>query len=152
MTVYFDGYTAKTPLGPVDMVPLLRRMQGDRSAPINEFERNAAVLALQATGMALKDVALILGISFTTACEIAAGKSKRVKPITQSRSDKYDRDRAKVLQRHAERKRVDGRWVHPDCEHGKDASYRHFGCRCVPCSEAHTVVRRKSYPKQEATA
>lgn len=150
MTVYFDGFTAKTPLGPVDMVPLLRRMQGDRNSPINEFERDAAVLALQATGISMHDIPTILGISYTTASDIASGKPRHLKQIPMSKSDRYDRARALMLKRHAERVLVDGRLVHPDCVHGEDASYRHYGCRCVPCSEAHTVARRKSYVKKVA--
>lgn len=152
--VRFDGYTARTPLGAVDMVPLLRRMEGDKKAPINESERDAAVFALSAAGVPIQDIQSLLEISWQTATDILSGRRKRAKTelAPLSRQDKNERYRALVQKRRAERVLIDGRLVHPSCEHGKNSSYTGYGCQCTPCSEAHTVARRESYARKKAAA
>lgn len=53
--------------------------------------------------------------------------------------------RQRRQQRMDSRALVDGRLVAPVAteKHGHDATYRNWGCRCVPCTEANTAhVRR----------
>ena len=153
MTVYFNGYTAKTPRGPVDMVPLMRRLNGDLKAPINESERDAAVLALHALGVPVRTLPSLLDISWETAQDVLSGKRRqRADAFTppQSREDKNDRWRALVLRRKAERVEVDGRLVHPSCVHGEASSYKNYGCQCDPCTVAHRVKMRAQNARRKA--
>lgn len=45
------GMSMRTPAGSVDMVPLYRRLAGDKKAPVLEDERPAAILALTHLGV-----------------------------------------------------------------------------------------------------
>jgi hypothetical protein len=145
--VTFSGYTARTPFGPVDIVPFLRRLEGHPDQPILRDERDAGILALRAAGIESWRIANALNMSVTSVEGVLRQKPKR-SAIPTSRSDKYDRWRAAMDRRRAERVLIDGRLVHPRCVHGKNSSYTGYGCQCEPCSEAHTVARRKSYKRK----
>jgi hypothetical protein len=60
---------------------------------------------------------------------------------------KYRRIRARRL---AERVMVDGRWVHPTAPHGSNSTYNAYGCRCIPCTDAHAIGNAESRAKSLA--
>lgn len=153
MNVYFSGYTAVTPLGTVDMVPFLRRMQG-LDAMIPDFELDAGIIALNASGIEGWRIATALHMSGETVNAVLSGRLRHVHPelAPRSNSDKYQRQRALVERRRAERVLIDGRLVHPRCEHGKNSSYIGYTCRCVPCERAHAERRRSDYAKKKVAA
>jgi len=153
VSVYFSGYTAITPLGTVDMVPFLRRFKGLKD-PIPEFELDAGIIALNASGIEGWRIANALHMSAETVNRVLDGTLRHAQPERRKRTNpnKNANHKALLERRHAERVLIDGRLVHPDATHGLNSSYAGYGCRCIPCSAAHTVARRLSYQKKEATA
>jgi hypothetical protein len=59
------GMTMRTPAGPVDLVPLFRRLEGDMRPRIPEEERDAAALALTHLGAGVDQIARALHTSHT---------------------------------------------------------------------------------------
>lgn len=57
------GMSMRTPAGSVDMVPLYRRLAGDKKAPVVEDERPAAILALTFLGVPADRIHLALNMS-----------------------------------------------------------------------------------------
>jgi hypothetical protein len=81
---------------------------------------------------------------------VAKAIEKTVTEIEAQRAKaraKYNRIRARRL---AERVMVDGRLVHPTAPHGSNSTYNSYGCRCIPCTDAHTVGNAKSRAKAAA--
>jgi len=140
VTILFSGYTAITPLGRVDMVPFLRRMRGVSDEPIPDDELYAGILALAAVGIAPHLIAHAVDASYETTCDVLAGRKK---PRGLG-SEKHAQAKELKAKRLAERVLIDGRLVHPRCVHGEEKSYQGFGCRCVPCTDAHAAFRRES--------
>lgn len=87
----------------------------------------------------------------------AGGRSARARTY-QPRSEMTDEQLAKARDRYrrirarrlAERVMVDGRLVHPTAPHGSNSTYNSYGCRCIPCGDAHTVGNAKSRAKATA--
>jgi hypothetical protein len=148
--VIFSGNTARTPLGAVDMVPLLRRLDGDMSAPIHDFERAAGVVALRAMGVGVEEIANAMNMSYTSVADVLAGKRTVRERRPATAGDKYTRWQEARQRRYAERVLIDGRLVYPGANHGTNSAYHSWGCRCIPCCDAHRIARRDSYVKKVA--
>jgi len=146
----FNGYTAVTPLGQVDMVPFMRRLNGDMSVPVHDFERDAGVLALHAMNIDVQTIAHALNMSFTSVTEVVAGKRTLRKRRPAVVATKYANWQKARERRYSERVLIDGRLVYPGANHGTNSAYHSWGCRCIPCCDAHRLARRKSYSKKEA--
>jgi hypothetical protein len=147
VNVQFSGYTARTHLGTVDMVPFLRRMNGHRNEPILPDERDAGIFALRATGVEAWRIAGFLDMS-VDAVEGVLNSDTRSRPVGA-------RTAGTIRQRRmAERVLIEGRWVHPGAPHGTSSGYDHWWCRCVPCAAARAVraaaQRRKAAERKEA--
>lgn len=146
MSVVFSGFTAITPRVRVDMVPLMRLLEGDKTAEVPEFERDAGIIALRAAGVPLWRICKAFSMSGTEIDNVLTGArtvstvEEPVLPLKQRRM--------------AERVLIDGRWVHPDAPHGSASGYDHWWCRCVPCSQARAVRaaewRRMTAERKEA--
>lgn len=150
MKILLSGYTAKTPLGPVDMVPLLRRIEGDMTAKIHEFEREAGILALHAMGFGVQEIGSALNMSFTSVTDVLAGKRTKRERRPAANSAKHAKWAEARRKRYAQRVLIDGRLVFPGANHGTNSAYHSWGCRCVPCCDAHRLARRKLDRKQVA--
>ncbi|MEU6858852.1 hypothetical protein AB0B28_08270 [Glycomyces sp. NPDC046736] len=156
--------TVRTLYGAVDLVPLLRRLQGEKTPGIPEWERPAAVAALTDMSIPIRDIAAILGVSFSVAtAEVRAYERDRHRhqvieravvghAIWVARSQARQRERTKAAnakaraKRLAERTLVDGYLVHPRAPHGTNTGYNGFGCRCrgpQGCHEAHMRAQRE---------
>jgi len=149
------GMTMRTPAGPVDLVPLQRRLEGDKDAVVVDDERDAAVLALthmgvpatlitRALNMAHRDVTGILserGMKPVFAPEVFAWTG-----VAQTSSSQR---RAKRL---AERIVVDGRPFHPEAPHGTELAYTEYGCHCGLCRAAHAAKLRADRAKKKMRA
>lgn len=119
--------TVRNELGSVDMVVVARRLQGDKTVEVPDFERKAAALELLRRGLPVHDIKQRISINPDTLAQIVAMFGQR--EVT----DLYHR-------RLAERVRINGRWVHPAAPHGKRQGYVSFGCRCWPCTTANMAV------------
>jgi len=153
MSILFSGYTAVTPLGTVDLVPFLRKLR-HLDAEIPDFEMDAGIIALNAAGIPGWRIANALHMSAETVNKVLSGEFRHVHPVMAPRTnaDKYMRHKALIEKRHAERVLIDGRLIHPYCEHGKNSAYTGYGCRCLPCERAHAEKRRTDYARGKATA
>jgi hypothetical protein len=145
--------TMRTPAGPVDLVPLMRRLDGDKTAVIVDFERDAAVLALTHLGVATHIVHGIVNTSYEVTRALL--KKHGMQPILMDNkgeiawtgvaqtSSKQRRDA-----RLAQRIEVDGRPFHPDAPHGTELAYTEFGCHCPKCRSAHAAKLRTDRDKR----
>ena len=69
--------TYRTRLGAVDLVPMLRRAEGDYSAPIPDGEREAGALALHGLGWSVEQIHRATGLNSIDIRDIIAGVPKR---------------------------------------------------------------------------
>lgn len=134
------------------MVPFMRLLEGDKTVQVHDFERDAGIVALYAAGVPTWRICKAFNMSAAVVNDILAGKEPKRREGPMAASEKYDRWKAGQARRYAQRVMVGGRLVHPNAVHGSNASYTGYGCRCVPCSESHTVARRRSYVKKEVAA
>jgi hypothetical protein len=146
--VMFCGNTARTPRGAVDMVPLLRRLDGDMTAPIHEFEREAGIIALRAMGVGVEHIANAMNMSFTSVADVLAGKRNQRERRPATAVDKHTKWQQARQRRYSERVLIDGRLVYPGANHGTNSAYHSWGCRCIPCCEAHRVARHRKNTKE----
>jgi hypothetical protein len=156
--------TVRTMYGAVDLAPLLRRLNGEQSAPVPSWERRAAIAALTDMAIPIHDIAAILHLNFTVTTaavreyERARDTHKVIEnavighAIWIARWQAKERDRVKGANAKARAKRlsqrikVDGHWFHPRAPHGTNTGYNGFGCRCrgpQGCHEAHMQVQRE---------
>lgn len=151
------GMTMRTPAGPVDLVPLQRRLEGDKTALILDDERDAAVLALTHLGVPCYQVNKILNLADSKTKGILARFGMRPVMATQEaviawtgvvQTPRAER-RARRL---AERIEVDGRLFHRGAPHGTDLGYTDYGCRCEPCTGAHAAKLRSDRDKKRTGA
>ena len=127
--------TIRTRLGAVDLVPFLRRDEGQHGVELLDWERRPAVLALTDRGWHPERIAHATGLRVGDVHDVLADRdpSPEPKPV-QSWSEKR-------ASRWAERILVDGRMVHPDAPHGTTTGYAHWGCRCIPCGDAQSLYK-----------
>lgn len=122
--------TVRTRLGVVDLVPFMRRDEGDKEVQLRDWEKGPAVIALDELGWHQERIAHATGLHGDAIRDVLEGREPEPEPKPQlSREEIRDR-------RMAERVNVDGRWVHPDAPHGKTSGYTHWGCRCPLCGGA----------------
>jgi hypothetical protein len=136
------GMTAATLAGRVDLVPLLRRLEGV-DAEIHEDERAAAVLALSSMGYTVEQITAVLNSVGSRVRETlrAHGVAVPDEPVQSSASPRAVLRAARREALKAQRVLIDGRWVHPDAPHGRRHSYSEYWCRCIPCTAANTASR-----------
>jgi len=148
------GMTMYTPAGPVDLVPLNRRLEGDRTADVVEDERNAAILALTHLGHTVERIAKILNMHPARTREVLLSFGMVEVPADSDgiawTGVAYTSAAKRRAKRKAERIEVDGRLIHPDAPHGTDYAYTDFGCHCVPCSAAHAKALADTRRKKAA--
>jgi hypothetical protein len=149
------GMTMYTPAGPVDLVPLYRRLEGDRHADVVNDERPAAILALTHLGHPVERIAAILNMHPARVREVLVARGMAEVPAEASESiagvacTSAAQRRAK---RRAERIEVDGRPFHPDAPHGTDYAYTDFGCHCTPCQAAHAAALAETRRRKAVAA
>jgi len=131
----FPTATARTRLGAADLEPFRRRDAGDKDVEIRTWERKPAALALADEGWTPERIAHATGLHSTDVIELLGGRPAATvqRPARPSRGVKAARAR-----RFAERIEVDGRPFHPRAPHGTPNGYGNYGCRCTPCTSAHT--------------
>jgi len=130
--------TIRTRLGAVDLLPFLRRDEGQEGVELREWERRPAALALDERGWSAERIAHATGLRVFEVAEVLNGTAPiedqaELEPVTQG-------DIRRV--RSAERVMRDGRWFHHGAPHGTASGYKHWGCRCAPCSDAKKATRR----------
>lgn len=141
----FPDLTVRTRYGACDLAPFLRRDAGE-NAPVCDWEKPAAALALRGRGWTIHRVARAVGLSHEVVQEILDGRWRPARPSTEaSLAERSRRER-----RRAERVMVDGRLVHPGAPHGEPRSQKNWGCQCVPCSEANVVLVREQRERARA--
>lgn len=136
------GMTMRTSAGPVDLVPLYRRLDGDMEVRVVDDERDAAVLALTHLGTPINHIVRALHMTHRDARAVLARCD--MEPILPAESFSwmavvYTSNTQRRQQRKAERELIDGRLVHQGAPHGTDFGYTDFGCQCAPCSAAHAA-------------
>lgn len=147
------GMTMRTPEGPVDLVPLFRRLEGDKETPVASDEKDAAVLALTHLGVATHLMHKVLHMSHS---EVKAVLSKHgMEPVMTGGAFSwtavaYPSQGGLGARRRAQRVLVDGRLVHPEANHGSNYAYTDYFCRCVPCSDAHNVAMAERKARKAA--
>lgn len=142
MPDFFDcGMTMYTPAGPVDLVPLQRRLEGEKGVPVAEDERDAAVLALTHLGHTVERIAKVLNVHQARAREVLASRGMAEVPANSEPIAWTGVAYTSAAKRRAKRRagliEVDGRPFHPDAPHGTNHAYTDFGCHCKPCQLAH---------------
>lgn len=153
------GMTMRTPAGRVDLVPLLRRLDGDKTAVIVDFERDAAVLALTHLGVATHLVHAVVNTSY----EVTRGLLAKygMEPILMNNQSEiawtsvaHTSSAQRRARRMAERIEVGGRMFHQEAPHGTDLGYTDFGCHCEPCTAAHAakLADDRAKRRKKATA
>jgi hypothetical protein len=149
------GMTMRTPAGPVDLVPLFRRLEGDKEVRVVDDEREAAVLALTHLEVPVTQVTKVLNMAPRDVK--AALQAHGMKPVyapelfawtgVAQTSSKQRRDA-----RLAERIIVDGRPFHQDAPHGTDLAYTEYGCHCEQDRAAHAAKLRADRDKKRMAA
>jgi hypothetical protein len=143
--------TVRTGHSAVDIVPFLRRLDGDMDAEFPDWERDDGIRALTAMGVPTWRLCKALNMSGESVADVLAGKPQREKRLPMTAEERRDKSNADRHRRFAQRVLIDGRLVHPYAgQHGTNSTYVGSGCRCVPCCEAHSAARRKSYPSKVA--
>jgi hypothetical protein len=139
------GMSMRTPAGSVDLVPLFRRLEGDKDAPVAADERDAGVLALTHLGVGVHQIHKALNMGHADVRDVLAKhgmepvESAEPEPIAWTGVAYKSTNATRRAKRKAERNLVDGRLVHPEAPHGTDRAYTDFGCQCVPCTAAHAA-------------
>lgn len=141
MNVQFQGYTAITRYGSVDLVPFLRRLGGDKNQEVPADEQDAAVVALHAAGIPTHHIADAVSMSYDTVRDVLAGNRPKRRGLVTDKHAKWLEMRERRL---AERVLVDGFLVHPRAPHGEEGAYQGYGCRCVECRAAHAAYRKEN--------
>jgi hypothetical protein len=129
-----DGLTVHTELGTVDMVAVVRRLEGDKNVDIHSWEREPAVLAMYRRGYPTYEISRVTTLNPASVNEILAKFCPTFTPEEEDKPDRYRR-------RMAERVLIDGELVHPEAPHGKKSGYVHWACRCTPCTVANRGTR-----------
>ena len=136
MRYHTQGMTMHTPAGWVDLVPLHRRMEGDKSAAIHPSEKDAAVLALVELGVEAYRIGDFVSVSHTVVQSVLREHGIEVAP--QQQVFKAISEKALRRERRRAQRVLDGdRLVHPHAPHGTDFGYTDYGCHCKPCQLAH---------------
>jgi hypothetical protein len=127
--------TIRTRLGAVDLVPFLRRDEGQHGVELLDWERRPAVLALTDRGWHAERIAHATGLRVADVHDVLAG----VETLPEARSvQSWTEKRAR---RKAERILIDDVPVHPDAPHGTTTGYTHWSCRCIPCGDAQSLYK-----------
>lgn len=145
------GMTMRTSAGPVDLVPLYRRLDGDMEVRVVDDERDAAVLALTHLEVPITQITRILHMAHRDVQEVL--RQRGMEPVyvpelfawTGVAQTSSKQRRAKRL---AERIEVDGRPFHPTAPHGTELAYTEFGCHCHRCRPAHAAKLRADRDKK----
>lgn len=132
--ISFD-LTARTRLGAADLEPCFRRDRGEQGVEIRDWERKPAALALALMGWSPERIGQATGLHTTAVLELLGGRPPA--PVRAPARRRRDIKAARA-RRFAERIKVDGRWFHPRATHGTPSGYTNYGCRCTPCTAAHT--------------
>lgn len=148
------GMTMRTPAGAVDLVPLFRRLEGDKTTEVVDHERDAAILALTHLGVAVHLIHAALKTSSYDVVRAVLAKHG-MKPVMATQPDAVawtgvaqTSSAQRRARRLAERIEVDGRLIHEDAPHGTNLAYTEFGCRCEPCTGAHAAKLRSDRDKK----
>jgi hypothetical protein len=144
----FTDLTARTRLGAADLEPCFRRDRGEQNVEIRDWERKPAALALALMGWSPERIGQATGLHTPAVIELLGGRPTATvqRPAVRPRRD----TKAARARRFAERiKKVDGRWFHPRAPHGKPSGYTNYGCRCTPCTAAHTSECSRYARKQD---
>lgn len=149
------GMTMRTPAGPVDLVPLYRRLEGDMAVRVVDDERDAAVLALTHLEVPITQITRLLHMAPRDVR--AALRAHGMEPVyapelfawtgVAQTSSKQRRQ-----QRLAERIEVDGRPFHRDAPHGTELAYTEYGCHCQLDRAAHAAKLRADRAKRRMVA
>jgi hypothetical protein len=143
--------TMRTPAGPVDLVPLYRRLDGDMEVRVVDDERDAAVLALTHIEVPITQITRVLHMAHRDVLGIL--EQHGMEPVyvpelfawTGVAQTSSKQRRTKRL---AERIEVDGRPFHPHAPHGTELGYTEFGCHCHECRPAHAAKLRADRDKK----
>jgi len=147
-----QGMTMSTPEGPVDMVPLQRRLEGDKTTPIVDDERPAAILALTHLGVSMDHIHRVLNMAHR---DVKAVLLKHgMEPIYPPKEIAWTgvaqtSSKQRRTQRLAERIEVDGRPYHPEAPHGSELAYTEYGCHCQADRDAHAAKLRADRDKKK---
>lgn len=126
--------TIRTRLGAVDLVPFLRRDEGQHGVDLLDWERRPAVLALTERGWHPERIAHATGLRVADVHDVLEGKTPPPPEPTPSRMSLRSR-------RMAERILIDGAMVHLGAPHGTTTGYTHWGCRCDRCGDAQSLYK-----------
>lgn len=147
------GMTMYTPAGPVDLVPLNRRLEGGR-ADVVEDERPAAILALTHLGHTVERIAKILNMHPARTREVLASFDMAEVPADSESIAWTGVAYTSAAKRRAKRRagliEVDGRPFQPEAPHGTNYAYTDFGCHCKPCQAAHAAALANTRRKKAA--
>lgn len=151
------GMTMRTPDGPVDLVPLQRRLEGDKTTEVLADERDAAVLALTHLGVPAYQINKVLNMSHTEMRKVLSRYGMEPVMATPTEAIAWtgvaqtssSQRRAKRL---AERIIVDGRPFHHDAPHGTELAYTEYGCHCQADRAAHAAKLRSDRDKKRMRA
>lgn len=147
--------TVRTRLGVVDLVPFLRRDEGDKNAQLCDWEKKPAVLALDKRGWERERIVHATGLRSDDVDAVLSGAGTiREFPPAPAETEAQKQSTVR-RQRAAERVMVSGRWHHPRAPHGTLTGYKHWCCRCEPCSDVysiHSAARRLVEAERRAAA
>jgi hypothetical protein len=125
--------TVRTRLGAVDLVPFMRRDDGDKEAEIIDWERKPAAIALHARGWSRERIVHATGLHTDAVDAVLSG----VPEIRRRDETPVSVKRASVRSRRLEERVMrDGHWYHPGAPHGTASGHKHWGCRCEQCRAA----------------
>lgn len=149
--------TMRTPAGPVDLVPLQRRIEGDKNAVLVDDERDAAVLTLTHLGVPAYQINKALNVSHTAVQDVLSKYGMRPVMATPPEAIAWTgvaqtSSKQRRTQRLAERIEVDGRPFHPTAPHGTELAYTEYGCHCHLCRPAHAAKLRADRDKKKMRA
>ena len=140
------GMSMRTPKGSVDLVPLFRRLDGDKDVPILAGEKTAAILALTHMGTPLDHIHRALNMSHADVKDVILANG--MEPVVLVEPEPiswvgvaYTSNTERRTKRKSERVLIGDRLVHTGekTPHGTDTGYAEFGCQCEPCTAAHAA-------------